>query len=179
MATRPKLLLLTPKQRKVNVAVAEDVLKLMRVLKITEGIYMNFYSTYAGDEDDLDFCGDAAALQKAIPKIAKHCEVCAKGAMVLAHIHLYDGVKHMPSNGDTSSLAFKYFGKQGDLIETAFELCHMGTAGGQIASECVEFGQQFDDAKLRLRAIMKNLIANNGRFVPSDLKNKGPKPRAK
>jgi hypothetical protein len=97
--------------------------------------------------------------------------------MVLAHIHLYDGMAYLPSNQETDTVAWEYFGLQANLIESAFEMSEMCT--NQTAEKCIIFGRQYeDDPRARLRAIMRNVIVNGGRFVPTDLKNKGPKPRS-
>ena len=100
---------LSPKQRAMHVAVAKDVLKLMHSFEeVEKGAFLEFHDPKfkAAPEygaNSTPYCGDAARLQKAIPKIAKHCTVCAKGAMVLAHIHLYDGMAYLPSNQETDT----------------------------------------------------------------------------
>jgi hypothetical protein len=75
----------------MRVAVAKDVLFLLsKGLKATQGIYC---STYDGQTEEMFLVPDSPAqLQAAIPKMAKHCNVCAKGAIVLARIHLLNKV---------------------------------------------------------------------------------------
>jgi hypothetical protein len=63
------------------------------------------------------------------------------------------------------------------LIETAFEASHgfapipPGTPEEEdeyenIRDRAVEFGRAVHDAQARMRAIMENIIANKGTFVP-------------
>lgn len=138
--------------KKEVVEVAKDVLKLMSALEVR-----STYGYLAHWRDGVDhhaaahqFDGDEGKLQSKIPLIAKNCAVCAQGAMVLAHIHLYDGVEELPDNNDANEMAMALF-PQADLIEAVFE--HPSDFQGNFST--------LED-KPRLRAIMKNIIANKG-----------------
>ena len=85
--------------------------------RVGQSGYLSYHPS--DDPDRLAEVGDAKQLQKNIPKIAKFCGVCAKGAMVLAHIHLYDGVDYLPTCAER--YATDIFGNQADIIESAFE----------------------------------------------------------
>lgn len=117
------------KKRQMIVAVAKDVLKLMRAMSVRTGnsylVRTKTADSFFGREDVTYDCGgDPAKLQKAIPKIAKECTACAKGAMVLAHIHLYDGVTQLPTNDYTDIMAQKLFGRKFVLKMKQFRLEH-------------------------------------------------------
>ncbi len=155
---------LTAAARKMNIAVAEDVLKLLPRLKPRCGMYIG-YSTQ--ELVAREYAGKPAALQAAIPKLAKGCEVCAKGAMFLAHVHLYDGVDNF---SDVSERVDEVFGDQSKLIEAAFEgwgVCWSASLKREIDTpECVKFCNRYRSARTRLRAIMTNIIRNKGAFQP-------------
>jgi hypothetical protein len=135
-------------RKQMVVAVAKDVLKLTRVLRVKPGTYLWIVGDAAIPQDPKE-------LQKAIPEIAKHCMVCAKTAMVLAHRHLYGGAG-MPHNNDISDESRELFGaRRADLIEDVFEFPEA-------------YGARFVslEPKPRLRAIMRNIIRNGGTFKP-------------
>jgi hypothetical protein len=170
----------------MNVAVAEDVLKLLPFLKVAHGygyVLFNDATTHLTNLHDrgikTPYCGNAKTLQENIPKIARRCTVCARGAMFLARIHLYDGVKNLFGPDPRRSTAL-WFGKQmAEAIECAFELwvpnskLTHGSPTYKLQTAAHQFGEQFKNPKIRLRAIMKNIIVNNGIFDPTDLNNKG------
>jgi hypothetical protein len=63
-----------------------------------------------------------------------------------------------------------FTGTQLDLIEAAFEsnpnYATNATSDTEL-SNAVKFGRQFRDSKSRLIAICENILANNGKFVPT------------
>lgn len=128
------------------VEVAKDVLKLTRALMVKtntcflDGQY-DYYEPLSAED-----------LQLKIPKIAKHCTVCAKGAMLLAHVHLYDGMDHLPMNDDVSAITHTLFGeKMADAVEMDFE----EPRSRRLARL---------EPKSRLNAIMRTIIANGGTY---------------
>lgn len=152
-------------KRKMMVAVAKDVLKLMRYLKLRQRSYLK-PDTYGVFDKYID-----KEIQPHIPAIAKKCEVCARGALVLAHAHLYDACVGVPDNYDTEKRSFKLFGRQGTLIEAAFEMdSSFATSRGYYSPETAikasDFGANYRDKRDRLRAIMKNIVKNKGAFRP-------------
>lgn len=73
----------------------------------------------------------------------------------------------------TETLSKLFSTDQLDLIETAFERMRMGSldsdAGyedGSPAEAALEFGGEYYDPEVRLKAIMKNIIKNEGTFRP-------------
>jgi hypothetical protein len=154
----------------MRVAVAKDVLKLIQLkLKVDNGIYLerptvSKYCTPKG-------------LQALIPKIASECTVCAKGAIALAHVHLFDHETSL--SFDANRKACDIWGTDNaNMIEAAFErwstFVPYPMSSADIAA-CYRFGNRFFNPVNRLKAIMKNVIANNGKFVPTDLRNRGHK----
>jgi hypothetical protein len=146
-------------------AVAYDVLRLMRYMDVERGYgYIKAPPHSARSPYDREYylpedIDSADKLQKSIPRVAKQCRVCAQGAMVLAYVHLYDGVEKLPSNDDVSAMVFGFAGRsQGRAIEKAFE-------GGETESlSAIIPLRKITDPKKRLRWIMKRIIANGGEF---------------
>lgn len=103
-------------EKQMMVAVAEDVLKLLPKLKVMAA---NGY-LYPTDDAVYRYDGDGEKLQANIPKIAKYCEVCARGALFLAHIHLFDGEEYFPSGARAFYMSGKLF-PQAHAMEVAFE----------------------------------------------------------
>lgn len=133
------------------------MLKWMKYLDVrTQTGYLRptfkLYSSYEGYQVITEFDGDASKIQKNIPQIAKKCTVCAAGAMVLGHIHLYDGEDCIPENDKSYNMAKKIFGvRQIEAIEKAFEC-----PKDQVLIKL--------EPKARLRAIMKQIITIDGVF---------------
>ena len=160
-----------PKTEKAMLlAVAKDVLKLLAEYKL--GVQCGRYldASLPDELDDIAYSDwDKVALQKAVPKIARFCTVCAKGAMVLAHLHLFDGIKILPGNYGTGDRATELFGTQGHLIEAAFECSNVSTEldnDDPSVSAAIRFGSQYSNNRRRMRAIMQNIVRNNGVFKP-------------
>lgn len=129
------------------------------------------------------FCGRIFSLnitdEKSInTQLGTTCGVCAKGAMLLTML-VADRRRKIPkelvSAGPVSNEVNDYlssvFSKiQIDLIEAAFECdvyhWHHFFEGDVEAEAAVDFGMQFETPKDRLKAIMENIIENNGVFTP-------------
>lgn len=131
-------------KRAMIVEVAKDVLKLTRALMVKT------HTCFLDGQYDYETLS-AEDLQLKIPKIAKNCTVCAKGAMLLAHVHLYDGMDYLPDNNDVSDITRELFGKMADAVEGDFE--------DPIALRLTKM-----EPKARLRAIMRKVIANGGTY---------------
>lgn len=151
----------TAKQRKMAVAVAQDVLKTMRHLQVLSS---NGYL-----RSPLEAGG--FPIQDAKPAVLKKCEVCARGAMFISRCKLFN-VYEFPSEGDASDMVVnstaKDFGEtNSNMIEAAFE--QYNSEYGEVEDgvrAAVVFGELYDDPRKRLRAIMKNVIEHEGVFTP-------------
>lgn len=126
-------------------------------------------------------------------RLKKHCEVCALGACFLSLVALtneytfeLDGEYNteVPVKDLFKKLRVCFSKKQMFLIESAFELGEGYTnerAGNAFAtkeeytkwaseySNALIFGKAYVDVQHRLRAIMENIISNEGIFVPQQL----------
>lgn len=93
------------------------------------------------------------------------CQVCALGAMFLAKAVRYDNVV-VPNifNSDLiySKLAEHFDRPQIYLIEQTYEHEYPTNATDRAA----RFAETFPDGKPRMRAILENIIANHGTFIP-------------
>ncbi len=163
-------------RRQMRIDVANDVLKHLHALQISTGTYVmgKIPATLTGDED----------AQEHLPIIRKECRVCAKGAMVLSYIGLYDKLRLNDifdiddesyegkrlvdaEDGQLCEILETGFDKD-DLnkIEAAFELW---TTAETICDDNApyHFGKQYDyNPVIRLQAIMQNVVDNNGDFHP-------------
>lgn len=174
---------------KQRIVIAKDVLELLKAEKIlaTSGTYLEFDEDvqvkYFGDED-YRYWDDESGAQapiKGADRVKLHklieesptCEVCGIGACFVAAVRRADKVKVgdlEDSNDDDFMRKYlkQWFDKdQLGLIECAFE-CGTGWSSGQAAYDAMEFGSQFDDDGERLEAIFKNIVENNGKFVPPE-----------
>jgi hypothetical protein len=177
------------RKAKARVAIAFDVLQSVDSLKVTnDGWYLadptgKYYKDQNGEEciDLRDFKGDVKEeATKHLSKLQK-CEVCALGACVISQVKLFNklpmskllsgdrpNTREINPNRDmvSKSLSRFFSQEQLNLIETAFE------AGGHhliVANpdpNAVEFGRNYDSPKKRLKAIMGNIIVNDGEFCP-------------
>lgn len=164
-----------------RVAIAKDVLKHLRSLKVGTGYYFNgpiFKGGAKGDDT-----------QKHLKKLVK-CEVCALGACLISHVRLFDEVpltkvadfgrydEYYDKEAGKGSFEFKsdrpvhilkkYFSRhQLNMIEAAFE--QNNPFGGDLEelSKAIEFTEGIYEPKDRLKAIMKNIVENDGTFVPT------------
>ena len=163
-------------KRERVLAIAKDVLAHLRLLSCEEGSYIGVRSTEkASDAMDklIEKGGDA---QPHIDKIARNCDVCALGAAFLSYVRLYDGVsvEDVVPDALIEKMKTVFSAEQLMLIEAAFELDArppiVGRLGGEHlpagSRDAVCFGERFDDPKKRLKAIMENIVANDGVFKP-------------
>lgn len=169
-----------------RVAIARDVLSQLRSQKLVAESGNYCYMFPKGSPNELGDIPEVISqqdvdnkidLQDIFKKKVQKCEVCAKGALFVSMVRKYDNVP-IPVNGVgdsyldgtyvTSKLRRYFSGSQLELIEYAFEL---GTAGIPTASETVKYNassfcEQYDSDKERMIAIMKNIIKNEGTFIP-------------
>lgn len=165
-------------KREMAVAVANDVLAQLR--KRTKG-YVVTTGYYIRTGSPLPSTGD---LRDHLDTIQKGgCQVCALGAALLSKARLYDKVPMNFTNGGYASycsgdacyrsLSDVFSRKQMVLIESAFERMNMDPDSRRddytpvAIQNAIDFGTQYSDDKVRLRAIMKNIVENDGVFKPN------------
>jgi hypothetical protein len=101
------------------------------------------------------------------------CHVCALGALFLAKANRFDNVgAGVNFYGDVlrSSLGEHFSIGQLGLVEAAFEM-HANFAtkhgvGSAAADTAVRFGQKRTTDRSRMSAILRNIVENDGTFVP-------------
>jgi hypothetical protein len=154
-----------PKKKVTPLAVAKDVLAMIAAKKITPKTMI-----YAS-MDNFKFTKAPADLQAATRRKGFTCECCAKGAALVAYAHLVDDVpfKGAYSNSEVLKALTPVFGAaQLAMMEDAFEL------NGD-DEDTFEFGIKASGderwtakgAKMRLVAVMRNIVKNKGVFKPS------------
>ncbi len=165
------------KERKVFIA--EDVLKQLRKLNVSENNYFSMnkmLSEYRGKE-----------LKDVLPKIRQKCHVCALGACFLSVVSIVDDFKICEDTVDTCCFSLSltddswidiesmsghlkkvFTEREMALIEAAFErmlVQDVFPEADPAVAKAISFGLSYSDPKERLRAIMKNIIKNKG-FKP-------------
>lgn len=172
----------TKKMRKQAVAVAEDVLASLGKLVPSAGSFVKNYELPPNFNKLATANEQAQALKPA-------CRVCALGACFLSTVTLYNAFEfkfnRWPDRvivGDENMfnrLRAIFTPVQLYLIENAFENgngyfrdnINLGEIGLKFSTApdrtaAVKFGRRFKTATTRLRAIMKNIVANEGVFIP-------------
>ncbi len=167
------------KKKQRAVAVAKDVLKQLRAKKIIaiRGDYVA--AEFAEDEEALEskFDEDENIPLEEITKIRCHC--CAIGATMLSFSRLFNrmfvnSVCNIVPDRETLSQAFSW--RTIVLMESAFEgtdfCCDAESARGtdiRISEKTMDAACEFglEDEADTMEAIMKNIIKNDGEFVPS------------
>jgi hypothetical protein len=179
------------RKAKARVAIAFDVLQSVDSLKVdNHGYYLSdLDGTVTIDKygDDVDvrrqFKGDIKEdATKHLPRLQK-CHVCALGACLISQVKLFNKMsisklvvedrsnpKHQaidPNRQIISKLLSKFFCQsQLDLIESAFEIGGDYYSQAPYSVDAEDFGRNYDDPKKRLKAIMANIIVNDGEFCP-------------
>lgn len=166
-----------------RVAIAKDVLLLLRRKKTfvpTKSSYLNIW-----DNEICEFVinnGDSGA-QENLSVLIPGCQVCALGAMFIGMVHLKNEVtvrQFYRSGCDNIKVSLEdYFEpEQIDLIERCFEgwptpfedrsqgrpLCRLTQ---RRLSVPMSYYDSTGTAAQRMKIIMKNIIRNDGTFVPS------------
>lgn len=171
---------ITPHKKQLAIDVAKDVIKTLRSSIVETSSYV---STSPSSEVTVQkllhkYHDDSKTLAK---KLRPHCKVCALGACLLSVVSLknefvfdvFNGDIYVPRSQIVKRLKGIFSKRQLALIESAFEgyLIYLGNRPSEKSWEpdlyrAVHFGKSFSDPKLRLKAIMENVIANNGVFKP-------------
>lgn len=155
-----------------RLAIAHDVIAMVKAgfVNVYEGCYGGIH-TDTGIDSDKDL---QSQIVNNDGSFKGDCNCCALGACFLAKTRLGNRTR---SDGDIdpddiSSALGSIFGKrQMSLIEAAFELDNTSGEFNEKLSEkqaekAIAFGEKHDSADKRLIAIMKNIIKNDGTFVP-------------
>jgi hypothetical protein len=171
---------LTKAQRAV--AIAKDVLSQLRKRQngyvACSGVYIHREALEAMNPDEAkDLRDNLKAMQK-----GDSCKVCALGSAILSKARLFDkvpcqdilaGEDEIDVEAIREHLHDAFSEAQLDLIESAFEGANMSSgetprvnASPNAIEAAIEFSQKHDDDKARLRAIMTNIVKNEGVFKP-------------
>lgn len=158
---------MTKKEKRI--AVVKDVLKRLRYLRFTGVAYvdMPFYGVFRDRGEE--------SAQENIKEIEKECRVCAKGALLLSHIRHFNKMDIGQLCGmyysDPICKTLEEFDQENlDLVETAYmvrNFCGMGLLDK--AAPAIIFGKKYEDYKSRLKAILQNMLENDGVFVPPSI----------
>ena len=160
-----------------RVAIAKDVLAQIaaRKYRATCGVYVDGLKTE-------DVPGETQ-LQEIVAGQRESCEVCGIGSVFMSAVRLGDNltvgealsVAGYDSYVNESVMADKvreYFAPaQLALIETAFERGPVGISedwhqDSAAPERAIRFGNRYRSATARLKAIMTNIVENEGTFVP-------------
>lgn len=160
--------------REQAVAVARDVLKRLEGQKLTlkAGRYIRQVRDFG---DWLRMC-ESEDIRPHLDEVESVCEVCALGALLMSKARLYNAVRgrdlvdYLGDRQKTNLAAV--FGRESLLlIEVAFEqnasaVRSASALGAAALNEAVAFTSPCLSPRDRLRAILENVIANDGEFVP-------------
>jgi len=179
---------MTAAMKRRAVKVAQDVLDSTRVLKVKARNGYVVYSTYGPEGLKLRTAVTSQRGSKAQAGVMKkHCEVCALGACLLSVVALEnkfqftaEGDLFVTNKSVYDRLRSVFTPRQLTLIEDAFETRTTNGLAREYAydnsyvevegqHEAQLFGMKYPTDKLRLRAIMKNIIKNGGEFIPPAL----------
>lgn len=166
---------MTNKQRERSVAIAKDVLKQIKHLRIVRDRYMVFPD---GLFDYTDIGRDMQSMLPRLFRYRKKCRVCALGACMLSHVKLYDkfnlpGAAAVWDHSFRDNLVSAMGERNTCLIETAFEKASIVYFPDEAAEHnAIAFGRQYKNDADRLVAIMKAVIKNKGEFIPEAKKAK-------
>lgn len=157
----------TPKQRRMAVKIATDVLLTMKSLTISPGRYL-LIEPKPSAKVQCVIVGEKIE-KNTNPSAFRNCTVCARGAMFISRARLFDEVV-LAEKFIVPQTAADFGLKNAALIETAFEKSANFALRAGVAVDLVGWAMGFYDllpsATKRLRAIMKNVIANKGVFRP-------------
>lgn len=172
----PQLKKKTRKDRRIEIL--QDALARLRYRKVEDshGYVVTNY---------LNNIPDDVQLQSEVKNIEKNCTVCALGGLFLSAVDKFNHLKKNECDIDSGVFCYhrtpnikrdtinttlsKYFSeRQLYMMEVAFEISSVSDSyeclGKDLENVCIEFGKRYGDPKNRLRAILKNALANDGIF---------------
>ena len=156
---------------KKRVLIAKDVIKLLDLKKIksVRGLYLNL-----NGEDTKD---SNAPVEKVLKK-KKSCQVCALGSLFYAHVNRFNKVKVKNLRNEYYDARWNHPNNQFEA--TQFNICkplHSYFSQEQLLliedyfEENNIYSSTVNDyipaKKMSIRAIMENIIKNNGTFIPN------------
>lgn len=157
------------KRRRKAVAVAKDVLKWVSPSRAATGHYIFEPLAERVEQREGNFSRLSPKAQAKVAQKTKTCSVCALGACFISTIAKYGGPGFGSYIQDTfnvdsmrATLHEVFSDEQLNEIETAYEK-NLSFRGSQKAES---FGCRYVTDIGRLRAIMRNIIANKGVFIP-------------
>ena len=161
------------------VAVARDVLKYLDSLEFTTSNYLEIPDTLSvPGEGDLKDCVDV---------VQKGCRVCLLGACLLSKSRLFDEVplkdlfnhflyhptRYITDRNTYRLLESVFSRDQMTMMESAFQqdswFAIQEKVETRLAEDSQDFGSRYDNKADRARAVMENVIANGGVFIPSQV----------
>lgn len=175
----------------MRVAIAKDVISQINSKKLIPETGVWMYDPRLGSIDEYienlidkamddaknDTCKFMPFNARAFTKKVNRCKVCALGSIFVSAVNLYDDVEF--ESGDEAVQAFeslefsplsKYFSPhEMSFIETCFEgedSAHWTDIDGKDSAIAIAYNRSFPSSKGRLVSIMKNIVRNNGKFIP-------------
>jgi len=161
------------------VKIAQDVLAQIRFnrYKATPGTYVQVDSPELNSwlRNDMSAYDEtiAGSFKDFFKKNKKTtCQVCALGAAFVSLVNIENKCsvyEIVTKDYDIWPRVEKYFGERNmTLMESAFECCVMDPNDDEsihhLLQQAGEWGSRYDEPEQRLRAIMLNVIRNNGDF---------------
>lgn len=158
-----------------RVAIAKDVLAQIKCgqYRIKRGCWAEFDEVESPSEMDTSL--DQRMLTVGIVIKPPPCSACAIGGAFVSAIRLFNDGEAKVSNekeGAFEKLEQFFTKKQLVMIENAFEKGDGGCQSDQSLlktkeiEDSLNFGRRYTDSPSRAEAIFKNIIKNNGQFVP-------------
>lgn len=175
-------------RKEKRLIVIKDVLSRLRYRKVDINYYIKDIPIKELKSNNLN-----RDLQQDINKIEK-CQACALGNVLISHIRVFDKLtyedigfytQYSSSNyesycingytlkNDVVNVLLKYFSQlQLDMIEAAFEQTDLYVKdfvkkrNRTKILNSIKFGKKYKDPKTRLRAILNNILDNDGLFRP-------------
>jgi hypothetical protein len=174
---------LTPEIIARRVAIAQDVIDQINARKLQNVRTGRYLHGVISAEPAVD-----ADLRDVVDLVAASCSVCARGAMLLSKARLYDSVpikQFVSSSGRLGTLIHAECAEVRDALKADFDDRTIGMIEAAFERAPTGMGKWLeDDHELdlevaiafgdgcagnstdRLRAIMANIVANNGEFIP-------------
>lgn len=160
-----------------RVAIAKDVIKQLdaNIIKAINGAYL------LDSETDMRSWGFLSSGAMGPVKVSpgEPCQACALGSLFVCAVEREEGADYrgIPIKASTAQPLIHenlapYFDKlQLGMIEAAFErssryVTEYDPDNQRLGYECVDFGDEYADPDTRMRAIMQNIIDNEGEFKP-------------
>lgn len=163
--------------KKQRIKIIKDVITLLEkesIVAITNRSYLDIPKLKSYSELNKALT-DNTQLHEVVD--ANRCIVCGIGGVFVSAIRLKNDFGIIDPDNISRENMVLYLGQwfrpeQMDAIEVAFEARGRFDGNRYLHFDAFEFGKQFRSAKDRLLAICKNILANDGKFVPPPHKEK-------